>query len=121
MRNHISFSDFSNLVLIFASSISIKSAYIESIPSDIRTAIFDNQWSNSDYNTINAILEMCMPKIIKADFDWFCEVAHSDFKNKPAIEVNGTRYVIDSVNAYLEYAKVELFDINGGLITAFKD
>lgn len=113
LSTKISFESFSSFILQFVKAQKAMDSYIESVPADIRDAIFANSYSEGLQTQLENSLKFFLPADLYEDFQWFREYLYSDFKNKPTISIendnNPREYVISSVEAYLEYIKIEFF------------
>lgn len=102
----MTYEEFCDLVSFLYKSNLDKDIYINSIPRDLSSFIFDNSFSNILEKQNQKLMQFYFQDLYH-DVDWFLYEWSPNSCNE--ITVNNKSYIIKSLDDYLDYAKQELF------------
>ena len=87
------------------------SLYLKSIPTDVRSAFYDNHYVETIQKTTDFLLKELLSVELYYDVTWFIyEVDESrELTSHNLKTANGAKYYINSLESFLSYCSVEHF------------
>jgi len=73
--------------------------YIESIPKDIASAFFDNEYVNNIATSLDNTLEILLGVDLFDEYAWFVW----DWKPGYSIEIQDHKYIINNIDDFMKY------------------
>lgn len=97
----IDFETFSKIVRTLDEQKSKADAYLDKLVEPFGTALVDNPLVESLYKAQDQMMQALLGEVLAEDLSYFL----TEKREGAWVEVNGTRFTIDTVDAYLNYAK----------------
>lgn len=97
----MTFEEFETIFLEIIKRTSIRETYLNSVPSDIRTAIFDNEYVNQLGITNDILMQCLFGEELLSELLWYLY----EWKEGFEISVEDTKYVINNQEDFFKYIK----------------
>jgi hypothetical protein len=100
----MTFNKFKSILMDIRTINDKNSDYIDSIPTDISGAIFDNEFTNNQYKIIDILFTTTF-KDYSDDAEWFVY----DFRpnSDRTIIIEGRKYIINTFDDFFNYMQIE--------------
>lgn len=102
---NLTFEQFKSIVTLLKTELIARHEYLDQIPDDIQTGIFDNFYSNSQGRVADKLADMLFDEYAE-DVDWF--LYECDYDKISHISTEKGKYTITSLEAYFDYAQQEM-------------
>lgn len=102
---NITFEQFKQAVTMLKVEHDARDKYIDQVPHDIQSAVFDNYYTNSLGIVADRLADMLFAEYAD-DVAWF--LYECDYDRIARIEVEDRVYIIDSIETYFAYAEQEM-------------
>lgn len=97
------FSKFKEVVTQIRNIEDAKDRYMDSIPTDIRDAFFDNEYTNNQGLMFDVVFNALFGETLTEDVFWFLY----EWKPGYSVTVEDREYKIETIDEYFEYIKKE--------------
>ena len=77
--------------------------YLQSVPSDLREGVFDNEYTNNQGRQFDLVFKALFGNTFVEEVYWFLY----DWKPGYHIEINGKEYRINNIDDYFKYIEEE--------------
>lgn len=105
---NLTFEKFKEVVTRLVEADQFQTEYLNKIPDDIQSAIFDNEYANSKARTIDYLIETLFGEYAE-DVMWFIWEANGNNVNKVKnISFEDREYAVYDLESYFAYAEKEL-------------
>ena len=111
----MNYNDFCDVVTDWYEFNEKSTKYIDSIPSDLRESVYNNEYINNTSSIFDIIAKKYFGDLYE-DICWFIYECNDRIKawqyqdSPPNVTIHGREYWINDLQSYLHYAKIELFD-----------